>query len=472
MSNRLGIFGTILVFAIVMSACTTTRIEKAALPSGADPQTEIDRLQTDLQMAHQSHADLFANKDFERAQDRLQEAKTDFQNDRSREQILEKVAYGRGYLNRALVETNRKINPDSGIVRARQAALDAGVLQNSILKERFEQADEDLRDATNNFDKALPANRLANFQRAYLNLELWAIKSRHLGIAQAQIRSAQEEGAERRAPKSLRRALLDFKEAENEIMADRHAPGRFEPAVLEARESAQNLIEVMRVLRNSQAGLTEDIAMRMINQNRTITGLRSDLESTQSQLGEANTSMSELNQSVSAQSQVMATQSASLQDAERKVKFQQALERARGQFSEDEAEVYQQGDRLIIRLKKVNFPSGQASLKESSEELLDRVRSVASDLAPVGVTVEGHTDSTGSAEVNRRLSSERAEVVAGYLSDDPNLGDQVTAVGRSDHRPIAPNTTAEGRALNRRVDIVIEPLRDETGATSEAATSE
>lgn len=472
MKNRIGIFGTTLAFVMAVTACSTTRIQKAELPSGADPQTEIDRLQTDLQMAHQSHADLFANKDFERAQDRLQEAKTDFQNDRSREQVLDEVAYGRGYLNRALVDTNRKINPDSGIVRARQAALDAGVLQNSILKEKFEQADEDLRDATNNFDKALPAKRLANFQRAYLNLELWAIKSRHLGTAQAQIRNAREEGAERRAPKSFRRALLDFQEAENEIMADRHAPGRFEPAVLEARESAQNLIEVMRVLRNSQAGLNEDIAIRMINQNRTITGLRSDLESTQSELGQANTSVNELNQSVSAQTQVMASQSASLQDAERKVKFQQALERAQSQFSDDEAEVYQQGDRLIIRLKKVNFPAGQASLKESSEKLLDKVKSVASELAPVGLTVEGHTDSTGSASINRRLSSKRAEVVAGYLSDDPDLGDRVTAVGRSDDRPIAPNTTAEGRALNRRVDILLEPLRDETGATSEPATTE
>jgi outer membrane protein OmpA-like peptidoglycan-associated protein len=78
------------------------------------------------------------------------------------------------------------------------------------------------------------------------------------------------------------------------------------------------------------------------------------------------------------------------------------------------------------------------------------------------ITVEGHTDSFGGDEVNLRLSQERAEAVRQYLlANMRNLSaDQVKAVGYGESKPIANNETAEGRAKNRRIDIVITPKLD------------
>jgi outer membrane protein OmpA-like peptidoglycan-associated protein len=74
------------------------------------------------------------------------------------------------------------------------------------------------------------------------------------------------------------------------------------------------------------------------------------------------------------------------------------------------------------------------------------------------VTVEGHTDSTGGQNLNQHLSERRAEAVTAYLVANNVLpAERLKAVGKAYSEPLAPNTTAEGRALNRRIDLIIEP---------------
>ena len=73
------------------------------------------------------------------------------------------------------------------------------------------------------------------------------------------------------------------------------------------------------------------------------------------------------------------------------------------------------------------------------------------------MVVEGHTDSQGSASSNQDLSQRRAEAVRDYLVSRGIAGDRLTAQGFGPSRPIADNGTAEGRANNRRVEIVIPP---------------
>ena len=74
------------------------------------------------------------------------------------------------------------------------------------------------------------------------------------------------------------------------------------------------------------------------------------------------------------------------------------------------------------------------------------------------VTIEGHTDSYGGDQLNMQLSTDRAAAVKQYLL--ANMGIEpyrIQAVGYGEDRPIANNETAEGRAKNRRIDIVISP---------------
>lgn len=101
----------------------------------------------------------------------------------------------------------------------------------------------------------------------------------------------------------------------------------------------------------------------------------------------------------------------------------------------------------------VNFETGKAVLTPESSAILDRVAESLVARDTVRVEVVGHTDSTGSARVNRRLSTARAEAVRKYLVSKGVAEDRLTARGAGPDEPLAPNDTEEGRAQNRRVEL-------------------
>ena len=136
------------------------------------------------------------------------------------------------------------------------------------------------------------------------------------------------------------------------------------------------------------------------------------------------------------------------------VRFQEAMEEVGENFSEDEASVYQQGNKLIFRLKKINFASGVATIPSKSMPLLAKVNDIIRSLDAELVAVQGHTDSVGSADLNSKLSTRRANSVAIYLSSLAG-GYKIGYIGYGESRPIASNDTVEGRAINRRVDLVV-----------------
>lgn len=107
----------------------------------------------------------------------------------------------------------------------------------------------------------------------------------------------------------------------------------------------------------------------------------------------------------------------------------------------------------------VLFDVGKAELKpEANTELDALIDAIAKYGTDARVTIEGHTDATGSDSDNQRLSELRAASVRGYLVDKKALpADQMATKGHGETRPIADNETEEGRALNRRVDILVKP---------------
>jgi outer membrane protein OmpA-like peptidoglycan-associated protein len=110
----------------------------------------------------------------------------------------------------------------------------------------------------------------------------------------------------------------------------------------------------------------------------------------------------------------------------------------------------------IAILDKVQFDTGKATLLKESYSLLDEVAKVMKDNPQIElVQVEGHTDSTGSPDFNRKLSQERAESVVKYLTGKGVKNARFEAKGFGPDRPIADNTTDAGREANRRVEFNI-----------------
>lgn len=114
------------------------------------------------------------------------------------------------------------------------------------------------------------------------------------------------------------------------------------------------------------------------------------------------------------------------------------------------------GDIVVGLGGQIHFPRGESELSLDDKKKLDRI---AAALKAAGekskVTVHGYTDSIGSPEVNAALSEQRAEAVRQYLVSRGVAASRVTAAGEGAKSPLAPNVTAEGRALNRRVDIAV-----------------
>ena len=105
---------------------------------------------------------------------------------------------------------------------------------------------------------------------------------------------------------------------------------------------------------------------------------------------------------------------------------------------------------------KVQFKLGSAELLPESFPLLDEVVAVLRDNPQIElIQVEGHTDSTGGAAINRRLSGERAASVRTYLASKGIEAKRMVAKGFGPDRPIASNETQEGQEQNRRVEFNI-----------------
>jgi OOP family OmpA-OmpF porin len=108
-----------------------------------------------------------------------------------------------------------------------------------------------------------------------------------------------------------------------------------------------------------------------------------------------------------------------------------------------------------VVLKGVNFETGSARLTANSARTLDNVVETLHSNPDLKVEIGGHTDSTGSAALNRHLSKQRAEAVRVYLVSKGANAESLTAVGYGPDKPLAENATPEGRAANRRVELKI-----------------
>jgi outer membrane protein OmpA-like peptidoglycan-associated protein len=110
---------------------------------------------------------------------------------------------------------------------------------------------------------------------------------------------------------------------------------------------------------------------------------------------------------------------------------------------------------MQMSLDDVAFATGQSTLRAEASESLAKVAEFVRKDPDKRVRIEGHTDSTGSANANQVLSQKRAEAVRDALESAGIDASRMTAVGVGEERPVASNETAEGRAKNRRVDIIL-----------------
>jgi len=121
--------------------------------------------------------------------------------------------------------------------------------------------------------------------------------------------------------------------------------------------------------------------------------------------------------------------------------------------------VTRNGDNIILNMPgNVTFATDSSNISSNFYTVLDSVALVINEYEKTYVDITGHTDSTGADNYNMQLSVARANSVAHYLESQKVLPQRITTAGMGESSPIATNDTAQGRALNRRVEILLTPL--------------
>src|SRR5262249_3052216 len=115
---------------------------------------------------------------------------------------------------------------------------------------------------------------------------------------------------------------------------------------------------------------------------------------------------------------------------------------------------------LIVNISDVLFDTGKYTLKPAAREKMAKVAGILLAYPGLKIQVEGHTDSVGGDECNRKLPQQRADAVGDYLMAQSVPPGTITSIGFGKSEPVASNDTAAGRQQNRRVELVVsgEPI--------------
>ncbi|MFK7885425.1 MAG: OmpA family protein [Gammaproteobacteria bacterium] len=319
--------------------------------------------------------------------------------------------------------------------------------------------------------------------------ELAAIKANYLNETQGLLDQADELKAKRYAPTTFASATSLFAEAERELTANRYDTDRPRSLAQDAKHEArvaiylaENLKRVERERADLEAfvvdwqtplrriGAALDIPVYFDNgyeepTAKLVTRVEELLETSRVQaqdLAERKTRLRDLEAQIAtledrlggASEERLALAAQLDQQARIKAKFA-TVERL---FTRDEAVVLRSGNDIILRLVGLTFDSGKADIDSDKFALLYKVEQSIKQFDRSTIEVEGHTDAFGSDETNLELSTERADAVKTYMIGSMGLtSSQISAIGYGETRPIANNETKEGRAKNRRIDVVIHP---------------
>lgn len=123
--------------------------------------------------------------------------------------------------------------------------------------------------------------------------------------------------------------------------------------------------------------------------------------------------------------------------------------------------VTRDGENIILNMPgNVTFETNQSTVQEDFRPVLESVAEVLGEYKSTMIQIGGHTDSTGSDQYNMMLSKNRAQEVANVLNDYGVQPVRMDVVGFGETSPIATNRTAQGRAMNRRVELTLLPFAE------------
>jgi outer membrane protein OmpA-like peptidoglycan-associated protein len=126
---------------------------------------------------------------------------------------------------------------------------------------------------------------------------------------------------------------------------------------------------------------------------------------------------------------------------------------------DDRVSVQRQGNNLTLIISgSDSFASNSARLRPEIDSVLNAIAQVLEEYRDTRIIISGHTDDAGEADYNQQLAEWRARAVSRFFMESGVAVARIVIIGYGESQPIADNTTVEGRAANRRIEILLEPL--------------
>lgn len=486
-----------------LAGCSTPALKVEPIEITENPSAKIFELEEVLTGGRAEQINVLSPTWYTKAERYLDKARYGLANNGSIAGILTNVAYGHAHFKKSqeYAAVARETIPNA--IKARDLANAAGAAVFTLDYQGLENEFIGLTMDIENDNLSRSKKYEERVAQKYADLELRAIKEKTLGEVRTLIANARRQGADDLTPTILAIAQKALNDADQFITEQRYDRERMQEKANEALFQAQRVGQIMtlshklngmkpetlalwsearlqqittqlgaRDLRNETTDLQlENIIQSIISlldDNKSLKALRQhETESHGAKLEELQVTIDQQRKQIASlegdSKKVQKEREAIvLKEKETKARleaeqlFQQMFVEVQSMFAANQAEVYKQADNLVIRLKAMQFPIGKDLIMPDNYPLLSQVRQAIRIFGDPVVVIEGHTDSTGSAAINEQLSQKRAEAVRQYfIANGTLVNDKVTAIGYGSERPLSPNDTPGGRAVNRRIDVVI-----------------
>lgn len=463
----------------------------------------FDEVNKILTQAKEKNAIFYAAASYTKGMQYYNEAVDYFNRGKSLEDIREKIKNAQAYLAKSIDVCKIGEATFSSTTAARKDAERAGAPKYSI--KLWNNAEEKFKDAAGKLEEGETEKSKEKGKEAestYRSAELEAIKTNYLSPARELLKNADDMEIQDNSPITLSKAKDLVNQTENLLKQNRYDTDEARQLAEEAKYEAAHAIylyQTIEKMKNEEKSFEDVLLSSEFHLNRVAAelnlSLRFDngfevpiLEIIQSikerdakiiKNADAIKKADELIlqkeaeiDNLKQQVNLMMARLGSLSEAEKKLQnegkeLQRKLElkheqeatirRVAAMFTEEEGSVLQEGDNIIIRLYGLSFPVGKITIEPEYYGLLTKVQGAIREFPGSQIMIEGHTDSQGSDDVNQTLSERRAKVVAEYLMANMGVEIPIKSQGFGESRPIASNDTQEGRAKNRRIDVVITP---------------
>lgn len=436
--------------------------------------------------AQAANAQLLAPRSFDKAMRHYDNAKAKFERGKNLDSIRAELADATQYFRQATAASEKASKELRSLIKTRDDA--AKVKASQYAPDSWKRAEQNFSKAMIELERGAnePAKlRAEEADKFYRDAELTALKATYLSEARLLIARAEKAKVGRYAPITLAKAKSLLQRAEKALTQNRYDTDLPRSLAQDAKYEAKHAMYLAKAVQTARKLTTEQLILeweRPITQIAAAADMRAEFEEgyqeptnkiiayiddQQVQAQRLDQNINDLHGEITDLHGQVAKMRQQLGGAtEERIVLSERLEtqaRVRKQFAQvetmftrNEARVLRESNDVILRLVGLSFDVGQANIAPKNFQLLTKVQGAIQTFPNSKLIIQGHTDSYGSDTANYALSQRRAEAVRAYIMANMRIdSSKVSAIGYGETKPIANNETPEGRARNRRIDIVI-----------------